>query len=178
MTDDNYDSDVNDGNDEVVFIMTTFALDLMRTLSACNKAYSDSYFERSLSSGKICIGISSGEIMAGVVGASQPHYDIWGNPVNMASRMESTGLPGHIQVTEESAKILQEFDILCIYRGMTFVKGRGEIPTYFVGIDENLKFMSAKLANHSWSRRFSVMSSLTPNSQGTGSSDWDGTSDS
>ncbi|XP_037708960.1 adenylyl cyclase X E-like isoform X1 [Drosophila subpulchrella] len=175
-TEDNYNEDVN--NDEVVFMMTTFALDLMRTLSACNRAHSNSYFERSLSSAEICIGISSGEIMAGVVGASQPHYDIWGNPVNMASRMESTGLPGHIQVTEESAKILQEFDILCIYRGMTFVKGRGEIPTYFVGIDENLKFMSAKLANHSWSRRFSVMSSLTPNSQDTDSSVWDGTSDS
>ncbi|XP_037709263.1 adenylyl cyclase X E-like isoform X2 [Drosophila subpulchrella] len=174
MTDDNYESDVND---EVVFIMTTFALDLMRTLSACNKAYSESYFERSLSNGQICIGISSGEIMAGVVGASQPHYDIWGNPVNMASRMESTGLPGHIQVTEESAKTLQEFDILCIYRGMTFVKGRGEIPTYFVGIDENLKFMSSKLANQGSSRRFSVMSSLDPDSVGKDSSSNEGSSE-
>ncbi|XP_039494797.1 adenylyl cyclase X E isoform X1 [Drosophila santomea] len=162
MTDENFDSDSS--NDEVVFIMTTFALDLMRTLAAFNRAYSGTLFERSMSNGKICIGISSGEIMAGVVGASQPHYDIWGNPVNMASRMESTGLPGHIQVTEESAKILQEYDIKCIYRGMTFVKGRGDIPTYFVGIDENLKFMSAKLVNRSLSRRFSVMSSLDPDS--------------
>ncbi|XP_044250956.1 adenylyl cyclase X E-like [Drosophila takahashii] len=168
VSEESDDSDVN--NDEVVFMMTTFALDLMRTLSACNKAYSGSYFERSLSSGEICIGISSGEIMAGVVGASQPHYDIWGNPVNMASRMESTGLPGHIQVTEESAKILEKFDILCTYRGMTYVKGRGEIPTYFVGIDENLKFMSLKLLNQSSSRRFSVVSSLDPDSFGRNSS--------
>ncbi|XP_044250922.1 adenylyl cyclase X E-like isoform X1 [Drosophila takahashii] len=175
LTDENYDSDFS--NDEVVFIMTTFALDLMRTLSACNKAYSDSVFERSLSSGEICIGISSGEIMAGVVGASQPHYDIWGNPVNMASRMESTGLPGHIQVTEESAEILQQFDILCQYRGMTYVKGRGEIPTYFVGIDENLKFMSAKFEKQGSTRRFSVMSSLDPDSVGRDSSTWTASSE-
>ncbi|XP_016963059.1 adenylyl cyclase X E-like [Drosophila biarmipes] len=148
-------------HDEVAFIMTTFALDLMRIVSVCNKAYASRPFNRSLSTGEICIGISTGEIMAGVVGASQPHYDIWGNPVNMASRMESTGLPGHIHVTEESAEILKQFDILCIYRGMTYVKGRGEIPTYFVGIDENLKFMSSKFNNRA-SRRFTVMSSLDP----------------
>ncbi|XP_044315928.1 adenylyl cyclase X E-like isoform X2 [Drosophila rhopaloa] len=131
-------------NQEVIFMMTTFGLDLMRTLSVCNKAYAGRPFDRALSTGEICIGISSGEIMAGVVGASQPHYDIWGNPVNMASRMESTGLPGHIQVTEESAKVLEEFDIMCFYRGLTFVKGRGEIPTYFVGIDDNLQFISRR----------------------------------
>ncbi|XP_043064590.1 adenylyl cyclase X E-like [Drosophila ficusphila] len=157
---DNKETESN--HDEVVFIMTSFALDLMRTLSVCNKAYSDFHFDRDLASGEICIGISSGEIMAGVVGASQPHYDIWGNPVNMASRMESTGLPGHIQVTEESAKVLQEFDIHCTYRGLTFVKGRGNIPTYFVGIDENLKFISARLVDRASTRRFSVMSSLEP----------------
>ncbi|XP_043063825.1 adenylyl cyclase X E-like [Drosophila ficusphila] len=126
----------------VVIILTSFALDLMRTLSACNKAYAGTPFDRALATGEICIGISSGEVMAGVVGASQPHYDIWGNPVNMASRMESTGLPGHIQVTEESARILEEFDIKCNFRGLTFVKGRGKIPTYFVGIDDNFLFIS------------------------------------
>ncbi|XP_017065352.2 LOW QUALITY PROTEIN: adenylyl cyclase X E-like [Drosophila eugracilis] len=137
-----YSSDRTNNRDEVAFIMTSFALDLMRVMSACNTAYKTKPFDRALSSGELCIGISTGEIMAGVVGASQPHYDIWGNPVNMASRMESTGLPGHIQVTEESAKILEEFDIQCDYRGLTFVKGRGEIPTYFVGIDKDLKFIA------------------------------------
>ncbi|XP_065723990.2 adenylyl cyclase X E isoform X4 [Drosophila suzukii] len=131
-------------HDEVAFIMTTFALDLMRVLFVCNKAYAGRPFDRALSTWEICIGISTGEIMAGVVGASQPHYDIWGNPVNMASRMESTGLPGHIQVTEESAEILEDFGVQCNYRGLTFVKGRGEIPTYFVGIDEDLNFISRK----------------------------------
>ncbi|XP_026834758.1 adenylyl cyclase X E [Drosophila erecta] len=159
-------------HDEVAFIMTTFALDLMRVISVCNKAYGEKPFDRALSTGEICIGISTGEIMAGVVGASQPHYDIWGNPVNMASRMESTGLPGHIQVTEETAEILEEFDIQCIYRGMTFVKGRGEIPTYFVGIDENLKFMPSDRRNRKQSKRFSVLASLVPDhSESTHSSE-------
>lgn len=79
--------------------------------------------------------------MAGVVGSSKPHYDIWGNCVNMASRMDSTGIPGQIQVTEDTAEILRTFNIQCNFRGMTYVKGRGEIPTYFVGIDENLNFI-------------------------------------
>ncbi|KAH8250808.1 hypothetical protein KR038_003498, partial [Drosophila bunnanda] len=153
-------------HEEVVYLMTTFALDLMRTLASCNRAYAETPFDRSLSNTEIAIGISSGEIMAGVVGASQPHYDIWGNPVNMASRMQSTGLPGHIQVTEESAKILMDFDIICLPRGLTFVKGRGEIPTYFVGIDDKLKFKSPRSTKLTpiASRRFTVMSTMQSDS--------------
>ncbi|KAH8282108.1 hypothetical protein KR054_005453 [Drosophila jambulina] len=158
--------DEEDTHEEVVYLMTTFALDLMRTLASCNRAYSETPFDRSLSSTEIAIGISSGEVMAGVVGASQPHYDIWGNPVNMASRMQSTGLPGHIQVTEESAKILEDFEIVCHPRGLTYVKGRGEIPTYFVAIDERLKFISPRTTKLTSipSRRFTVMSMIQPSS--------------
>ncbi|KAH8253637.1 hypothetical protein KR032_006337, partial [Drosophila birchii] len=134
-------SDEDDSRDAAVFLMTTFALDLMRTLASCNKAYAEAPLDRYLSGTQIAIGISSGEVMAGVVGASQPHYDIWGNAVNMASRMQTTGLPGHIQVTEESAKILLDFGVECHMRGLTFVKGRGEIPTYFVALDEKLNFI-------------------------------------
>lgn len=94
------------------------------------------------------IGISNGSIMAGVVGSSKPHYDIWGNCVNMASRMDSTGIPGQIQVTEDTAEILRTFNIQCNFRGMTYVKGRGEIPTYFVGIDENLNFIPETSTNY------------------------------
>ncbi|KAL9911197.1 adenylyl cyclase X D isoform 3-T3 [Glossina fuscipes fuscipes] len=124
----------------VVFVMAQFALELMRTIHSfnmenlqCEDGNSDH--------GMLRVGISNGEIMAGVVGSSKPHYDIWGNAVNMASRMDSTGLPGHIQVTEETAQILRTFNIQCNFRGLTYVKGRGEIPTYFVGIDENLNFI-------------------------------------
>lgn len=79
--------------------------------------------------------------MAGVVGSYKPHYDIWGNAVNMASRMDSTGLAGYIQVTEDTASILESFNIKCEYRGLTTVKGRGKIPTYFVVINKELEFI-------------------------------------
>ncbi len=48
------------------------------------------------------IGINHGPTTAGVIGATKPHYDIWGNAVNVASRMESTGKAGCIQVTAEA----------------------------------------------------------------------------
>ncbi|KAH8234023.1 hypothetical protein KR032_010957, partial [Drosophila birchii] len=133
-----------ENNEEVVFVMASFALDLMRTLASCNKAYNGIIKEYDIINAMIMIGISSGEVMAGIVGASKPHYDIWGDPVNMAARMEMTGQSDHIQVTEESANILQTFGIQCNYRGMTFVKGRGLLPTYFLGIDEDYNFIRIK----------------------------------
>ncbi|KAH8329073.1 hypothetical protein KR074_003408, partial [Drosophila pseudoananassae] len=136
--------DSDDDMDEVVFVLASFALDMMRTLSKCKQSHHQFNDNISVCNGSITIGMSSGEVMAGIVGASQPHYDIWGNAVNMASRMQTTGLPDNIQVTEESANILQDFGIQCNFRGLTFVKGRGEIPTYLVGIDENNCFQDAK----------------------------------
>ncbi|XP_002133012.2 adenylyl cyclase X E-like isoform X1 [Drosophila pseudoobscura] len=135
-------SQKEDLGEEVVFVMTTFALDLMRTLWMINKAYETTTYDKSVISPDMTIGISSGEVMAGVVGASHPHYDIWGHPVNMASRMDSKGLIGHIHVTEETAILLREFGVDCIYRGMTFVKGAGPMPTYFVAIDDNYDFVT------------------------------------
>lgn len=76
--------------------------------------------------------------MAGVVGLTPPHYDIWGHTVNMASRMSTTGVLGAIHVTENTAKVLRQFDIRCDYRGQTTVKGIGQIPTYLVGLSDSL----------------------------------------
>ncbi|KAM8710536.1 hypothetical protein ACLKA7_017195 [Drosophila subpalustris] len=123
-------------NDEVIKVMANFALDLMRAMRRFNAENMQSEYEGSTDYGMLRIGISHGRAMAGVVGISKPHYDIWGNPVNMASRMDSTGIPGKIQVTENTALKLRNFNIQCNYRGMTFVKGRGNIPTYVLGTDD------------------------------------------
>ncbi|XP_061387386.1 adenylyl cyclase X E-like [Musca vetustissima] len=138
------DSDENSNNStwqkrQVVMTMTQFALDLLASMHSFNVA---NQLERGSEEPPIMlrIGISSGEVMAGVVGSSQAHYDIWGNAVNMASRMDSTGEVGCIQITEEIAEALKSFNINCKYRGMTEVKGRGKIPTYFITITDKFEF--------------------------------------
>ncbi|KAM9501193.1 adenylate cyclase type 1b [Clarias gariepinus] len=77
------------------------------------------------------VGINVGPVVAGVIGARRPQYDIWGNTVNVASRMDSTGVPGKIQVTEEVHRLLQnDYDLVC--RGNISVKGKGQMVTYFL----------------------------------------------
>ncbi|XP_029686855.1 adenylate cyclase type 1 isoform X2 [Takifugu rubripes] len=77
------------------------------------------------------VGINVGPVVAGVIGARRPQYDIWGNTVNVASRMDSTGVPGKIQVTEEVNRLLHtNYDLVC--RGKVSVKGKGEMLTYFL----------------------------------------------
>jgi len=80
------------------------------------------------------MGINHGPITAGVIGARKPHYDIWGNTVNVASRMESTGKAGAIQVTEETCNILQPFGYTFLQRGLVAVKGKGQLMTYYLQV--------------------------------------------
>ncbi|XP_015264841.1 PREDICTED: adenylate cyclase type 2 [Gekko japonicus] len=81
---------------------------------------------------KLRVGINHGPVIAGVIGAQKPQYDIWGNTVNVASRMDSTGVLDKIQVTEETSKILKTLGYICTCRGIINVKGKGELQTYFV----------------------------------------------
>lgn len=82
------------------------------------------------------VGINLGPVTAGVIGASKPQYDIWGNTVNVASRMESTAEPNKIQITDEVYQILNEFnedqrfEFTC--RGRINVKGKGFMTTYYL----------------------------------------------
>ncbi|XP_056276896.1 adenylate cyclase type 1-like isoform X2 [Pseudoliparis swirei] len=77
------------------------------------------------------VGINVGPVVAGVIGARRPQYDIWGNTVNVASRMDSTGVQGKIQVTEDVYRLLNSnYDLVC--RGKVSVKGKGEMLTYFL----------------------------------------------
>ncbi|KAM8967029.1 adenylate cyclase type 1 [Pelodytes ibericus] len=78
------------------------------------------------------VGINVGPVVAGVIGARRPQYDIWGNTVNVASRMDSTGLQGKIQVTEDVHRILKRCNYEFVCRGTVCVKGKGEMLTYFL----------------------------------------------
>ena len=80
---------------------------------------------------QIRIGVNSGPVVAGVIGMHKFTYDLWGNTVNGASRMESTGVPGRIHVSPSTALHLQgRFDLEA--RGAVSVKGIGEVDTFFV----------------------------------------------
>lgn len=77
-------------------------------------------------------GINIGPVVAGVIGTRKPQYDIWGNAVNVASRMDSTGLMDHIQVTEDVYQIVKDkgYNLTC--RGTVNVKGKGTMITYLM----------------------------------------------
>ncbi|XP_065102328.2 adenylate cyclase type 2 isoform X1 [Paramisgurnus dabryanus] len=104
--------------------MVEFAFALVGKLDVINK--------HSFNDFKLRVGINHGPVIAGVIGAQKPQYDIWGNTVNVASRMESTGVLGKIQVTEETSRILEKLGYTCTCRGIINVKGKGELKTFFI----------------------------------------------
>ncbi|XP_067664483.1 adenylate cyclase type 3-like [Haliotis asinina] len=104
--------------------LVQFAFAMKETLHKINEQSFNNFILR--------IGINHGPVIAGVIGARKPHYDIWGNTVNVSSRMESTGHAGKIQVVEETMVILKEFGYKFQKRGLIKVKGKGELMTYFV----------------------------------------------
>lgn len=106
-----------------LYALMDYCFALIKTLKDFNRSMQSFTF-------KLYIGFNAGDLVSGVIGSTKLHYDIWGDTVNVASRMYSTGKDGHIQVSEDVANMLGD-----VYnfekRGTVFVKGKGDMNTYF-----------------------------------------------
>lgn len=100
-----------------------FALEMMGVLEDFNKNMLGFGF-------KLRIGFNHGPLTAGVIGTTKLLYDIWGDTVNIASRMDSTGVERRVQVSEESHAVLSAMGLEFDYRGTVNVKGKGQMRTY------------------------------------------------
>uniref|UniRef100_A0A3Q2DG12 adenylate cyclase n=1 Tax=Cyprinodon variegatus TaxID=28743 RepID=A0A3Q2DG12_CYPVA len=113
--------------------LVLFALAMQEVLGEINN-HSAQNFE-------LRVGIAHGPVIAGVIGATKPQYDIWGSTVNLASRMDSTGVSGRIQVPEATCRILSEWGFVLELRGEIFIKGvsecQGKVRTYFISTMRN-----------------------------------------
>ena len=77
------------------------------------------------------IGINSGPVVAGIIGSHKFAYDLWGDAVNTASRMESAGLAGCVQVSGATHELIRD-EFVCESRGLVSVKGKGDMDTYLL----------------------------------------------
>jgi guanylate cyclase len=80
---------------------------------------------------EVRIGINSGEAVAAIVGTNRFHYDLWGDAVNVAARMESLGEPGRVHIARGTFERVKD-DFACASRGRIEVKGKGQLETWFV----------------------------------------------
>ncbi|MDX1960205.1 MAG: adenylate/guanylate cyclase domain-containing protein [Leptospiraceae bacterium] len=119
------------------------------------RKYSKSLDRKDRPSWKVRIGINSGQVVSGILGMKRFNYDIWGDSVNTAQRMEANGEQDRINVsrnTYELSKDFFEFES----RGKIFVKGKGEMEMFFVkGIHPQLSLNGAgKTPNHKFKNKF------------------------
>ena len=112
------------------------ALDMLEAMDRFNE---DSGYKL-----KVRIGINTGAVVAGVIGKRKFLYDLWGDVVNTASRMESHGVAGRIQVTDSTRQRLSE-PFTLEERGVIDVKGKGEMHTWFLN-SRNLRYRTEHLA--------------------------------
>lgn len=103
--------------------VSLMALEMLEVVAACNLIAEQPV--------EIRIGIHTGPAVAGVIGIKKFAYDVWGDTVNTASRMESNGQPGRIQLSEQAALLLGD-DFVIEERGTVEVRGKGCMKTYWL----------------------------------------------
>lgn len=124
------------------------ALDMIDALSRFN--------ERSGRALQLRVGIASGAVVAGVIGKRLYLYDVWGDAVNVAGRMESHGVAGRVQVAESTRRLLGEPFTLEV-RGALEVEGMGEMPTWFVAGRTSASRTQVTVGGHeSWAHERTV----------------------
>jgi hypothetical protein len=140
-----------DNDKDHIFTMLKFALDMLQEIKEFNKEQKkegDHKFG-------IRIGLHAGSVVAGVVGTTRRFFDLWGDSVNVASRMESGGIENCVQCTtiiaDEAKKHSDHFVVLD--RGVVDVKGKGEMEVFLVGPTGGVRDMSFKLSKHRRLRR-------------------------
>ncbi|MBD0375198.1 MAG: HAMP domain-containing protein [Flavisolibacter sp.] len=109
------------------------ALEMRDYIHQCNENRQDDIvFE-------VRLGISTGPVISGIVGLKKFAYDIWGDTVNIAARMETCSEPGRINISGATYELIKD-DFYCTYRGKINAKNKGEVDMYFV---ENIKQTNA-----------------------------------
>jgi class 3 adenylate cyclase len=131
-------------------VMCHFGLDMIATLHKYNSEGRDRKLD-------LRVGINCGPVVAGVVGTKRFLYDLWGDAVNLASRMESTGIPGRIQTTGHVAELAKD-DFNFERRGMVHIKGKGEMETHFL-TDRKKPYIPVPMAPIRRMSRMSIRSS-------------------
>ena len=105
-----------------------FAVAMLSATQEYNQKHDLNFFIR--------IGINSGPVVAGVIGKKKYIYDLWGDAVNIASRMEASGAPGQIHITESTFQLIKgKYDV--IKRNPIEIKGKGLMQTYFIKLKDN-----------------------------------------
>ncbi len=113
------------------------ALTLLESLNSLDYSifddFNDEIWKYHTQNIQLRIGLHSGEVVAGIVGKNKFIFDLWGDAVNIASRMESQSEPGKIQVSDSFASsVIQYSQFTLIPRGSISIKGKGELPTWWL----------------------------------------------